>query len=306
MTSTSELLCHSIAVVSSNPPAASIVMPYYLGERYVNDAIRSCLGQTFSDFELIIIDDASPCSGRVLNDGLIGIDSRIQFVRLERNCGVAEAFNAGFRLARGEYLTRLAQDDIFKPSALAVMVDYLNKHSDVGMVYCDEDRVDEAGRFISSLCRPEPEAALRDGNKLGFCAMWRRRVWEEVGEFDSRYDTVEDYDYWLRVARRFKIGHSSAGPQISVRMHPEMGSLKFSIKQKLLGDTLRWRFGTTGLKRRRRMAGSYFEAGYQYRENGQLLKALTHLLISLIYWPFNLLTYKAALGSCWRLSRRVL
>src|SRR5436189_2072285 len=96
----------SSAAPAHSTPTVSVVMPVHNGERFLGEAIGSVLGQTFSDLELIVVDDASTDRTAALLEAA-SRDARVRVHRLERNLGVAGALNAGCRLARGELIARM-------------------------------------------------------------------------------------------------------------------------------------------------------------------------------------------------------
>lgn len=99
-------------------PIFSVIMPAFNCEATLGDAIVSVLSQTFSDFELIVVDDCSLDSSRSIAESYARKDSRIKIVCLEKNKGVAEARNAGIYLARGRYIAFLDSDDLWLPEKL--------------------------------------------------------------------------------------------------------------------------------------------------------------------------------------------
>lgn len=285
------------------PPLVSIVIPCYKGERFLAGAITSCLAQTHRELEVIIVNDASPDGCRVIAEDFARRDPRVRVLEHSHNQGVANAFNTGFTAARGEFLARLAQDDMYAPDAVLTMVNALQAEPDAGMVYCDEQRIDEIGNHLSFVRKPAPETALVAGNKIGLCVMWRRSVWDKIGKFDARYDTVEDYEYWLRLREHFRIIHC---PKVvfSFRSHPDMGSRVFSIRQELLTAELKARHAPTTLLRRKYLAEGYFTAGYLSGERGKRHDAITHLTRAIIVWPFWFKPYKSLARFLFKSSRR--
>src|SRR4051794_7714636 len=102
-------------------PLVSVVIPFYKGERFLAQAIESCLRQTHRELDVILVDDASPDGCAAIAERYAQRDSRVRLVRRATNGGIARAFNTGFDAARGEYLTRLAQDDLMHDDAVAIM-----------------------------------------------------------------------------------------------------------------------------------------------------------------------------------------
>jgi len=282
------------------PPRVSILIPCYKGERYLAAAIESCLAQTLRDFEVIAIDDASPDGCARIVEEFAARDSRVTLIRREKNGGISRALNDGMARGHGRFITRVAQDDLFAPEFLERMTAALEASPDAGLAYCDEWRIDEKGAVIERALRPEPDRALAGGNKIGLGVMWRREVFERIGGFDPEFDTAEDYDYWLRLAKEFPLVHVGGEPLFSVRIHGEMGSQVHSARQELLSARLRARELAGTLARRRELARGYFLAGYNLREQNRALESAAHLLRAWCWWPLDLRPLKCAAGLLFR------
>src|SRR5579863_5092213 len=206
------------------PGLVSIVIPCYLGARFLSEAIESCRRQTYDPIEIIVVDDASPDACAEIAGKYALSDSRVRLVRRPENGGVARAFNSGFDAARGEFFTRLAQDDIFEPDAVVRLVAGLRAAGpDAGLAYCDCRYVDEAGNCLSDFVAAPPAQALRFRNDVLLCVMWTRVVWQTIGGFDAEFDAAEDFEYWLRLMERFRLVKCEGPPALSWRTHPEMG-----------------------------------------------------------------------------------
>ncbi len=119
-------------------PLVSVIMPAYNSEKYIAEAIDSILGQTFQEFELIIIDDC--CKDRTAEIVRGYQDDRIVFIQNEVNKGFLYGLNYGIEIARGKYIARLDDDDTSYPDRLQKQVDYLNEHEDIVLV---GTRIDE-------------------------------------------------------------------------------------------------------------------------------------------------------------------
>lgn len=281
-------------VVSDSAGLVSIVIPCYRGEAYLAQAIESCLAQTYTDLEIIVVDDASPDGCREIAERFAAIDPRVRVVARETNGGVARAFNSGFAAAQGEFLTRLAQDDVFEPNAIEQMVSRLTSAgAPVGLVYCDCVGMDERGNRLGTSVAPRPEEALRYRNQIGLCVMWTRRVWETVGGFDPECDAAEDYDYWLRVAARFDLARCDGPPALRVRFHPEMGSVRSAVKQvssthrairKAYGGRLR--LNSDFVRRQMALGCARVTAGLALKDQQRYGAAFVQFLLSLAEWPW--------------------
>jgi len=271
----------------------SIVIPCYKGARFLPAAIESCLQQTYPHLEILVVDDCSPDDCAVIAEDYARKDPRITVIRRSQNGGVSAAFNSGFCVATGAYYTRLAQDDVFAPNAIEVMVHHLEQHPDLGLVYMDYQVIDESGKVIGYAAVPGPDEVLSWRNALGLCVMWRRKVWETVGEFDSAFDTAEDFDYWLRISQRFPIGRCDGHAPLFVRVHAGMGTVCFADRQETATlRVLRRHFqGSRFLTRRwflqrKALAYALCSNASLYTLSGKQFKALLNILYSFLLWPF--------------------
>ena len=172
------------------------------------------------------------------------------------------------------------------------MLRHLQERPEAGLVYCDSHVIDESGNVIGRISAPEPAEALAFRNRLGLCVMWRRAVWEKVGGFDPRFDTAEDFEYWLRIAQAFSLTKCPGVAPFYVRVHDAMGSVQFFEKQeratlevvncRLPSGSLRQR-----LLKRKALANAIFSASTDYSSMlRQQVPAITRVLRSLVIWPF--------------------
>src|ERR1039458_5312287 len=124
-------------------PAVSVIMPVYNGEKFLRTAVDSVLWQTFEDWELVVVDDASTDSTPdILADYR---DPRIRVLRNETNRKPAACANRGLAGASGRYIARLDADDVWLPDRLAVQLRYLEAHPEVTLVGSAAHLIDEAG-----------------------------------------------------------------------------------------------------------------------------------------------------------------
>jgi len=189
----------------------SIVLPTHNGARFLRQSVESCLAQTHRNLELVVVDDAS-------TDGTAGVlaglaDARVTVVRNERNLGLPASLNAGFARARGDWLTWTSDDNWYEPEAVGAMLRFLTGRGG-DFVRCDyfvvEDEGSGAGGGGGGDGRPRlerlpDEADLAAANSVGPCFLYSRTVREAVGEYDPEALLAEDYDYWIRAAKRFAL-----------------------------------------------------------------------------------------------------
>jgi glycosyltransferase involved in cell wall biosynthesis len=186
----------------------SVVLPTYRRAHLLPHAIRSVLGQTHRDLELIVVDDNSPDETPAVVQAFG--DPRLRYVRNDPNLKLPRSLNRGFALAKGEYLTWTSDDNLFAPTAIERMVARL-QGGDCAFVYADYWEfadLDDEGRPVGTAPRSLPDVLEpARGNQVGACFMYMREVYEAVGEYDPELFLVEDYDYWMRILRRFPACH---------------------------------------------------------------------------------------------------
>ena len=186
-------------------PEISIVMPVYNGERYLREAVESIIAQDFEEWELILVNDCSTDGTPAVMEEYQSRDKRIRVIHNEKNQKLPRSLNIGFAQAKGCYFTWTSDDNRYKPQALGTMYQYLELHQDAGLVFADMDYIDETGAKIGSVSRNAEE--IWSSNCVGACFLYRREVAENVGGYVADLFLVEDYDYWLRIAKRFSIAH---------------------------------------------------------------------------------------------------
>jgi glycosyltransferase involved in cell wall biosynthesis len=183
-------------------------MPVYNGARYVGDAVESVLAQTFTDFELVIVND---CSTDATPQILAGIgDARVVVVHNERNLGPTGAANRGLAIARGELVAHLDADDLAERERLAEQVRFLDGHPDIAAVGSWYRKIDENGRSLGERRLPVQPAALAWGllfysPVVHSAVMYRRAVVLEVGGYRVQYRYASDFDLWSRIAERHRL-----------------------------------------------------------------------------------------------------
>jgi glycosyltransferase involved in cell wall biosynthesis len=196
----------------SAAPTVSVCIPTYRGAAHIAETIESALAQTFADFELLIIDDASPDeTGEVVARYR---DPRVQYVR-ERNAGVEENWNRCLRLARGRYFKLLPHDDLIAPDCLARQVRVLEADRDerLALVFCARRIIDGGSRAVMTRGYPRHSGGVIPGrtavrrcirsgtNLLGEPGgvLFRTALARRVGAFDASLRIVTDLDYWVRL-----------------------------------------------------------------------------------------------------------
>jgi teichuronic acid biosynthesis glycosyltransferase TuaG len=140
--------------MSTCKPVVSIVMPVYNGESFITESIRSVIQQSFQDWELIVVDDASADTSVGLVQALCAVDERIRLLQLEQNSGAAVARNTAIEHARGRYIAFLDGDDLWLPHKLELQLAFMYE-TRAAFSYSAYDRIDEAGRRITTIGVPK-------------------------------------------------------------------------------------------------------------------------------------------------------
>ena len=197
------------AAECSNPPKVSIIIPCYNVARYIGEALDSVRAQTFTDYEIILINDGSPDTEEF--ERVIGPSrEQVTYVR-QANRGLAGARNTGLLVARGEYIALLDPDDIWLPDFLAVQTAELDRCPSLDVIYSNARIFGHGGReldFMSLLPSEDPvtfEKVLRRKCYVMGAAVMRRATILRVGMYDQSLRACEDFDLWLRVAKQGRI-----------------------------------------------------------------------------------------------------
>ncbi len=143
-----------------NSPKVSVVIPAYNGAEFLGEAIRSVLGQTYPNFEIIVVDDASPDNSAEIVRGFD--DQRLIYLAHKVNRGAVAARETGVRISTGEIIAFLDQDDLFHRAKLETHVAFLAKHPEVGLTYNSRFEVRDSSNTICGLWRPAPTLSLAD------------------------------------------------------------------------------------------------------------------------------------------------
>ena len=180
-------------------PTVSILMPIYKTAPYLREAMDSILSQTFSDYELIILNDCSPDNADEILDTYA--DSRIVRYKGEKNVGLSNILNVGIEMARGKYIARMDSDDVSLPDRLRIQVDYMEAHPDIDLVSVGMQLFGAKDDIWVRETNPEKVKinALFHSPILHASSVWRRERFEENGlRFRQEMVPSEDYDLWTR------------------------------------------------------------------------------------------------------------
>ncbi len=186
-------------------PLVSVIIPTFNRGYCLEESIRSVLEQSFIDFELVVVDDGSTDN----TSELVRRFPAVKLIRLEeKNRGVSFARNRGVVEAQGDWVGFLDSDDLWEQGKLATQVKWIERHPDLQMVYTDEIWIRNGVRV-----NPMNKHRKYSGDIFRYClplcivspssVLLRAKVLSEVGGFDESMPVCEDYDLWLRIAKRY-------------------------------------------------------------------------------------------------------
>lgn len=226
--------------MESKSPLISVVIPAYNAGILLHDAVESVLAQTFSDFELIILDDGSSDDTWEICQKLT--DPRIQVLHHE-NIGVAATMNRGISLARGKYFARLDHDDLMLPKKLEIQHSFLEKWDDVAMIgtWADIHTIDNiptgrSHRHVTS-CDSIRFFMLFDNPFVQSSMMIRTDILKEIGGYcEDKSREPDDYELLSRVARHYIVANL---PEVLTIYRETANSLSRSAENPLLPKVVR-------------------------------------------------------------------
>ena len=219
-----------------NCPLLTVFTPTYNLELYIEETIKSVLNQTFTDFEYLIVDDAS-------TDNTIQIiksinDPRIRLIKNKTNQGIAYNRNLAIKEAKGKYLAMIDGDDLALPTRLEKQITFLEKNTNYGILGTGVVNIDKDGRELNKAVKysiPDEEipARMLFNNYIATSSVMIRKSYIKDIKFKKDFIVAEDYEVWIRLIRRCKIGHIRE-PLTKYRIHDDSISVK---KNQLMIDT---------------------------------------------------------------------
>lgn len=201
-------------------PAVTVLMPVYNGGRFVGEAIESILRQSFTDFEFVIIDDASTDDTADIIASFT--DTRIRFLRNGARLGYPQSPNRALAAANGEFVARQDADDRSHPDRLAAEVAFLRANPEVALVGTQVRVIDKRGRISRppAWWRATTETGIRfqslfDNPFVHSSVVFRRDI---VGRYDETFATADDFELWSRVAAAHPVRNLPEA-LLDLRMH---------------------------------------------------------------------------------------
>ncbi|HLJ56317.1 MAG TPA: glycosyltransferase family A protein [Chthonomonadaceae bacterium] len=276
-------------------PLVSIVLPTYNRAQRLAGSIESCLAQTYANIEVLVIDDGSTDDTPAVAEAMARRDARVRYIR-QPNGKLPAALNTGHRAASGEYLTWTSDDNRYEPDAVATMVGFLANNAEYGMVYCDMEKAGPGGEALGPYVLLGPEH-LPETSCVGACFLYRRAVYEAVGDYSDDTFLAEDYDYWLRVYLAFNIKHLSGTRPYRYGVHPESLTSRRQAEVIVQTAKVRCRHVTPPSLRRQVMRDAYWNALWYHRDRKDWSAAWPCARECLRLAPLSPVHWKAAIGT---------
>ena len=214
----------------------SVVLVVCNVDRFLAEAIESVLGQTYCDFEFVIVDFGSTDISRSIVASYAAKDARIRSHGIP-HCGLAAARNAGCSLARGRYIAIMDADDVCTPDRLAWQVEFMESHPKVGVLGSAVEWIDTNGEVLIVRENPTDNLDIQSA-LLECCPLWqptvlmRREAFVAVGGYRPPFALAEDYDLWLRIAEHCEIANLKQ-TVLKYRIHPHQVSMRKQTQQTL-------------------------------------------------------------------------
>lgn len=268
-----------------NRPTVSVIIPTYNRARLLPRAINSVLNQTYRDFELIVVDDASADNTIEVVKQFQEKDDRIKYLKHSEHKGGSGARNTGIKASAGEYIGLLDDDDEWLPGKLEKQMNKLENSSlKVGVVYSGFFYVSEKnGKIVSEvipLLRGEVYANLLKSCILGSpTPLIKKKCFQKVGFFDETLPSCQDWDMWIRLSKYYDFDfvpdilakHHVHGGQISVDLNAKIVAREKLIEKYLVDLSKNSQAFSAVLKR---LGILYFLAGNQGKGRKYFLKSI--------------------------------
>lgn len=264
----------------------SIILPTHNGSRFICEFIQSCLSQSLTDFELVVVDDGST------DDTALKVmeytDPRIRLIKHLDNQKLPAALNTGFSHAQGDYFIWMSDDDQLHPMALETLTNYLDLHPEADAVYGDYCQMDENGS-------PGLRIKLDEQNpKQPLCTpafLYRRKLYSNLGGYKPECFLFEDYEFWLQVWCRYRMDylpaiepyyyHRERSGSLTDRYKWWVHEQSVKLRRKLL--RLSW------LEYQRQLAYVHIEAAYEAHRNARWKEVQHRSFQAVCHNPFWLL-----------------
>lgn len=279
-------------------PLVSVIIPVYNAEKFIGPAIQSVLNQTFSNYEIIVINDGSTDGTREVLKSFVG---KIRYLS-QKNKGPSAARNLGIQIARGDLICFLDADDLWVSDKLEVQVTFMENHPDIGLLCSDHEEFDHKRIVLQSFLKKKEDSL--GSNIIGKIpiddpflklillnfistptVMVRKKCFDKIGIFDESLRSIEDRDLWLRIAANFSI---ACLPGICCKRRVHQANIsknkELSLKGRIRVYERNWKLYPTLAPNciwHSQLADTYCQLGYHLLQNNQRKSAMKLGFLSL-------------------------
>lgn len=188
----------------------SVLMPVHNGKPYLEEAIKSILSQTYKDFELIAVDDASSDNSFNVLEKYAKKDIRIKIIKNEKNIGLTKSLLKAVSIAKGAYIARQDADDISLPERLEKQIYFLSHNPSYAAIGTRARIINKDGKFIKKADVPKTWFMTKQILKFGNCflhgsIMMRKEDYDKAGGYRNNFHFGQDFDLWLRISKKKKM-----------------------------------------------------------------------------------------------------
>jgi len=224
-------------------PKISVVMPVHNNEQFIKEAITSILKQSYSNFELIIVDDGSTDKSNKIIASFS--DKRIKIIRNKQNLGLTRSINIALKEATGNFLARMDGDDVSYPERFELQLKAFRERKDLFLVGAQADLIKENGEKIKTTNMPTDYESLRKvviryNPFIHPTLMFRRLLLEEIGFYNENFRYAQDYDFILRALKNHRCQNLDQ-PLLALRLTTRSTSLARHRQQQLTALLIRLR-----------------------------------------------------------------
>ncbi len=298
-----------------NSPTVSIILPAYNAAAFISDAVQSVRAQTYSDYELIAVDDGSTDRTGNILDALADdwaaafADGPAMRVIHQANRGLGAARNVAIGQMRGEYIALLDADDLWRPEKLQRCMAFFEENPDVSIVYSPMDPITTDGVPMTGHSKPCHAGQLTEKLFMSIfvhdpAAVFHKRVIEQCGTFDESLPVSVGNEFWLRVSVKFEFGlideplalRRWSAQSLTRRSRLRGRQIKADMLEKFYFQLGGDKFVPEVLARRR-LGKVNYSAGKILLSHFQCRQALKRFAKAICYRPGHLKTYPFLLAA---------
>lgn len=215
-------------------PKVTIIIPTYNRADLLPFAVKSVLSQTFADFELLILDDASTDNTQTIAESFLS-DPRVRIVRHPKNIGITANRNYGLSIAKGTYIAMLDSDDVWlNNNKIARQVEILESHPQIGIVGTYGKKINIDGREMGEITSKAADLSIRhrmmyQNQFIQSSVVIRKEALDAVGWYDEKMPIWEDYELWLRLGEQYQFRNI---PEFMTGYREHSGNITKESKEK--------------------------------------------------------------------------